>query len=129
MTDQCPHCEGQRVELAVPETVPGTDADGLVCCGRCLRATDCAPPAGEPAVETIHERLPRGEAGVTLVVLLQQLDSLALNRSTIESLFDRLETDGVDVFLTLDRLIAAAAIEPYFDLSRRRDQLEDLVSE
>ncbi len=130
MTDQCPHCEGPRVAMAVPESLSETDAAGLVCCGKCLRVTDCEPPAAdaEPAFETIHDRVPRGEAGVVLVALLQHLDSLALNRSTIESLFERLETDGVDVFLTLDRLIESPDIEPHFDLARRREQLESLVT-
>ena len=116
--------------MAVPAALTESDAAGLACCGQCLRVVECEPPAAdaEPAFETIHDRFPRGDAGVALVVLLQHLDSLALNRSTIESLFEQLETDGVDVFLTLDRLTERPDIEPHFDLQRRRDQLESLVT-
>lgn len=81
----------------------------------------------EPSVERICRRFPTGDGGVGLVVLLQQLDSLALNRPAIESVVGYLETQGVDLFLTLDRLLDAPDVDPYFDLARRRDQLAQLL--
>jgi hypothetical protein len=55
------------------------------------------------------------------------LDSLALNRAAIESLVAFLEAEGVDLFLTLDRLLESPDVEPYVDLARRRDQLAQLL--
>ncbi len=66
---------------------------------------------------------------MALVLLVQQLDSLALNRAEIESLVDDIEIHGVDLFLTLDRLLDDPTVEPYLDLARRRDQLEVLLRE
>ena len=130
MVDACPRCEAPRVALAVPDSLAEyVDSDALACCTRCLRADACdlAAVDGPPAFEAIHDRFPSGDGGVALVLLLQQLDSLALNRASIESLVAFLDSNGVDLFLMLDRLLAAPDIEPYLDLQRRRDQLESLL--
>ena len=63
-----------------------------------------------------------------MVLLLDKLSSLALNRGDIEALVSILESNGVDLFLTLERLIADPEIDPEINLARRRTQLETLLS-
>ena len=142
MTESCPRCDGARVRVVVPDELREYAASStLACCVRCLAADPVesedarGEPAestandatAEPAVERIHRRFPTGDGGAGLVVLLQQLDSLALNRAAIESLVAFLEAEGVDLFLTLDRLLESPDVEPYVDLARRRDQLAQLL--
>lgn len=130
MPSQCPRCEGSRFTVDVPADLP-TDTDGpaLDCCPQCLSVApgDPAVVDPEPPFETVVRRFPTGTDGVALFVLLDSLESLALNRSDIEGLVDRLESNGVDLFLILDRLVADPDIEPAYDLARRRDQLEALL--
>lgn len=128
MTADCSHCGAARVAMAVPaELTAYNDSDAVACCSSCLRVTPCEPPAQSPSFELIHDRFPTGDNGVAMVLLLAKLDSLALNRDAIESLAAILNTAGVDLFLLLDRLISAADVEPAIALSRRRDQLLDLL--
>jgi hypothetical protein len=130
MTSQCPRCEESRFTVDVPaELTAYTDAPALDCCPRCLSIDpgDSAAIDPEPPFETVVRRFPTGTEGVALFLLLDKLDSLALNRSGIESLVDRLESNGVDLFLTLGRLLDDPDIEPSYDLARRRDQLESLL--
>ncbi|MEA1930393.1 MAG: DUF6276 family protein [Euryarchaeota archaeon] len=130
MPSQCPRCEGPRFTVDVPaELTTYTDGSALDCCPRCLSVApgDSATIDPEPPFETVIRRFPTGTEGVALFLLLDRLDSLALNRSEIESLVDRLESNGVDLFLTLDRLLDAPDIQPSYDLARRRDQLEALL--
>ena len=130
MTSQCPRCAGPRFTADVPaELTAYTDAPALECCPRCL-TVDPGDPAAvdpDPPFETVLRRFPTGTAGVALFLLLDKLDSLALNRGEIESLVEWLESNGVDLFLTLDRLVADPEPEPPYDLQRRRDQLEALL--
>ena len=130
MASQCPRCEESRFTVDVPvELTTYTDTPALDCCPRCLSVAPGDPAAvdPEPPFETVIRRFPTGTEGVALFLLLEKLDSLALNRSEIESLVDFLESNGVDLFLTLDRLLADPDVEPYYDLARRRDQLEALL--
>ena len=130
MTSQCPRCEGSRFTVRVPEELAShTASAALACCRHCLsvepgdeRAVDPDPPW-----ETIHRRFPTGPQAVGLLLLIDRLGSLALNRAEIESLVAYLEANGVDLFLTLDRLVADPDVEPAVDLDRRRDQLEQLL--
>lgn len=132
MTSQCPHCDGSRFTLDVPADLASyTESTALACCQRCLSVepTDRAAVEPEPPFETIVRGFPTGTEGVGLFVLLDKLDSLALNRREIESLVGMLESSGVDLFLTLDRLIDEPTIEPSLDLARRRDQLAALLEQ
>lgn len=129
MSSDCPDCECPRVRMLVPDAFASyTDADALACCPQCLRAEPCEPATvdAEPSFETIHPQFPRGDNGVAFVLLLQRLDSLALNRAEIESLVDELHATGTDVFRTLGRL-REGAVDPYLDLGRRCTQLEDVI--
>lgn len=130
MASQCPRCDGSRFTVDVPaDLTTYTDAPALDCCPRCL-SVDPGDPAAvepEPPFERVVRRFPTGSEGIALFLLLDRLDSLALNRSEIEALVDRLEPNGVDLFLVLDRLVADPDTEPHCDLARRRDQLEALL--
>ena len=130
MTTQCPRCEGPRFAVRVPsELATYTESTALDCCRHCLSVTPGDPDdaSSEPPFQSIIRRFPTGTEGVAFLVLLDKLDSLALNRRDIESLVDYLETNGVDLFLTLDRLLDELEVDPYLDLGRRRDQLEQML--
>lgn len=130
MSSQCPRCEKSRFTVDVAaELTAYTDAPALDCCPRCLSSEPGDPAAvdPEPPFESVVRRFPTGPEGVAFFLLLDTLDSLALNRSEIEELVGFLESNGVDLFLTLDRLLADPDIEPFYDLARRRDQLEGLL--
>ena len=130
MTSECPHCSASRVTVSVPtELTTYTSSPAISYCQRCLsvEASEPAAATDEPSFEAIHTRFPTGDVGVGMLVLIDKLDSLALNRSEIESLIEYLESNGVDLFLTLDRLLAEPTIEPRIDLGRRRTQLDSLL--
>jgi len=106
-----------------------TASTALECCQRCLSVEPGDPDDVDatPRWMTIHARFPTGTEGVAVLLLIERLDSLALNRREIESLVEYLEANGVDIFLTLDRLVTTPEIEPFFDLGRRCDQLNALL--
>lgn len=82
-----------------------------------------------PEFSTLDDGFPRGRAGVAMALLVDKLDSLALNRPAIEALLGEVEAAGGDPYLTLERLARRAAegeIDPPFAVERRRRQLEGL---
>jgi hypothetical protein len=146
----CPDCDDDRLRLTVPpdyrEFAPEAPARVTVC-RTCLRVR---PADGDTNDETpevdadttgadtedptaLGDWIPAGDAGVGVVLLVALLDSLALNRSRIETLVARIERDGVDPLLALDRLADAVdagdtgRVEPHVDLSRRRPQLQQFL--
>ena len=131
MTRECASCEQQLVTVPVPadlSTYASTPA--VSYCQRCLTVEPAAPDdaVDEPSLTAIHPRLPTGTNAVGLVLLLGKLESLALNRGEIESLCGYLESNGVDLFLTLERLVDAPEVDAKIELRRRRTQLEEILS-
>jgi hypothetical protein len=148
----CPDCDDDRLSLTVPpdyrEFAPEAAARVTVC-RTCLRVrpadgdaddetTDADVDATDADTEdptALGDWVPAGDAGVGVVLLVALLDSLALNRSRIETLVARVERDGADPLLALDRLAdavddgAAGGVEPHVDLSRRRPQLQQFLDE
>ncbi|MFC5368057.1 DUF6276 family protein [Salinirubrum litoreum] len=136
----CPDCADDRVVLAVPddyrEFAP-EESPRVSVCRTCLRVRPAPVDAGsddsgdgseDPTA--LGDWTPAGDAGVGVVLLVGLLDSLALNRSRIETLVARIERDGADPLLALDRLADAAAtgaVEPHVDLARRRPQLQQFL--
>lgn len=135
----CPHCEVDLVGFAVPESLREHAPDGAptaAICPRCLRVT----PADSPGVDgvddagtdtdaafgRVDDAFPRGEGGVALALLLGKLPKLTLEKSSIAELRERAESAGVDVALTLHRLVGAD-VEPHFELDRRVSQLDSLL--
>ncbi len=131
MTRECTTCEQQLVTVLVPADLSTYATTPAVSyCQRCLAVEpgEQGDAAEEPSLTAIHPRLPTGTNAVGLVLLLGKLESVALNRREIESLCGYLESNGLDLFLTLNRLIDEPSVEPTIDLDRRRTQLEQLLS-
>jgi hypothetical protein len=88
----------------------------------------------EDAIETppdltrVSAELPEDtEAGVPMAVLVGLLDSLALHRAAITTLYEQVERAGADPLLVLDRLARDQTIETEIDLAGRRRHLEQLI--
>jgi hypothetical protein len=134
----CPDCDDDRLRLTVPpdyrEFTP-EEAEHISVCRTCLRVRPADGDSGDETIDDptgLGDWVPAGDAGVGVVLLVGLLDSLALNRSRIETLVARIERDGTDPLLALDRLADAAAtgpVAPYVDLSRRRPQLRQFLGE
>jgi hypothetical protein len=54
------------------------------------------------------------------------LDSLVLHRATVEALLERVEREGTDPLLVLDRLADDPTLDPKPDLTTRRRQVAQL---
>lgn len=126
----CPDCGAESIVLVVPESLrehAPNEAERVALCSRCLTAAEAIgnEPTGDPA--ELHHAIPSGEAGVAALLLVAALDSLALNRDSIEALVDVLEREGVDVFALLERLASAPDLDPAVDLRRRSHQLEQTL--
>lgn len=129
----CPDCDGDLIAFDVPEGLrEHAPATRTALCVRCLRTFDAGTLAGDerhPAADfsAVGDYFPDDRAGVALALALGKLGSLALERRTVQALCDEAERAGGDVMLTLDRLAGDSAVEPHFDLDRRRSQLADLL--
>ena len=129
---ECPNCAARTVVFDVPseyrEHVP-ENAQRASVCPECLTlsAAETEPAVAEPRFELISSAFPDGEAAVPLAIGIGLLDSLALNRTSIEALFRAAEAAGADPLLLLDRLHVQGGTNPDFDLSRRRHQIEQLL--
>lgn len=127
----CPHCEQPCIEFAVPaelqEYAP-EDAGAAAICPTCLRTLPADAGDTAPEFTAIGAFFPTGGAGIALALALGKLDSLALNRTAIERLLTETAREGADVLLALDRLAAAGSVQPFFELDRRRVQIEQLLA-
>lgn len=126
----CPNCGVPMVSFAVPERFrehAPEESDHAALCPECLSLSpaDSAPPT--PRFDRISSAFPDDEAAVPLAIAIGLLDSLALHRRDIEALLVAVEEAGTDPLLLLDRLHAQGGVDPAFDISRRRDQLEQLL--
>ena len=127
----CPQCDAAVVAFAVPVAIrdhaPAAEA---AICTRCLRtfaaasADAVAATEVEPDLSDVDPAFPTGEGGVALALVCGHLESLALNRASIEALVEHAERSGADAFAFFDRLDAPDAA---FDLERRRSALLDMM--
>jgi hypothetical protein len=126
----CPHCGVPTVDFAVPESLrshaPG-ESDVAAICPVCLRVMPIKSGSCAPDFDGFDDSVPDGETGVAMALALGLLDSLALNRRSIEALVEHVERGGADPLLVLDRLAASDGVRPHFDLDRRREQLLQLL--
>jgi hypothetical protein len=133
----CPRCDATLVAFAVPPAIrEHAPATTTAICTRCLRtfaadesdgavALDAAEhTVADPDFSAVDPAFPDGEAGVALALVCGQLESFALNRTSIEALIEHAERSGADVFAFLERLDAPDAA---FDLERRRAALLDVL--
>jgi len=129
----CPACGGPTVAFPIPGAVVDQMPEarpGAALCRHCLTVVPLDdPPAEIPDLQTVSDAFPSNREGAATVgALLALVDSLALYRTEIDAVARHAETLGVDVMLVLDRLAADEAIDPHFDIDRRRAQLEQLLA-
>ncbi|MGB9933361.1 DUF6276 family protein [Haloarcula amylolytica] len=128
----CPDCGGDLVSFPVPDDLqqllPG-NAPGASVCQSCLALQpEPEPPSAIPDFKDLDDAIPDDKgAAVPLVLLVGLLDSLAMHRAEITALLERIEREGVDPLLVLDRLDASYGEAAHIDLGRRRRQLEQLL--
>jgi hypothetical protein len=128
----CPECGATTVAFPVPQEyrslLPG-DQSGAALCRRCLSLHPVADPPGDsPAFQGVSDAFPSSrEAAVPMVLAVGLLENLALYRSEIADLLDRVEREGTDPLLVLDRLARDSDLDPTADLATRRRQLEQLL--
>jgi hypothetical protein len=131
----CPECGSEQVGFRVPadlrEYLP-EETEVAALCTRCLTLEpadeDTASEATEsPDFDSISDAFPDGETGVAMALAVGLLDSLALYRTELEALLERVTRDGTDPLLLLDRLATEDDLDPQFDLDRRRTQAEQLL--
>jgi hypothetical protein len=127
----CPDCGSQLVGFTVPTTLRDEapdDTGAATLCSQCLRVRPLsddhdATDADTAVFDAVADYFPDGAGGVAFALALGRLDSLALHRASIQRLVERAEREGVDVLLTLDRLAEDPSLDPYVDVTRRREQL------
>jgi len=132
MDVDCPACGETTVAFAVPEelraSLPGSESAAALCT-RCLvlHPIDAAP-ATDPSFQEVSDAFPSDpDAALPMALLVGLLDNLALYRSEITALLERVEQAGTDPLLVLDRLAHDPDIEAAADLAGRRRQLEQLL--
>jgi hypothetical protein len=130
----CPECGSEQLVFRVPEDLREhlpEESPSVAVCTRCLALepadADDAAPSDDPDFTAISDSFPTGEAGAAMALAVGLLDSLALYRSEIAALLERVERGGADPLLVLDRLGADAGLDPHFDVERRRTQVEQLL--
>ena len=128
----CQSCGGETLAVPVPaelrEYLPGA-APAVAVCRACLamEPTDEAPD-GVPDLTVIDDAVPSNdEAAVPMMLLVGLLDSLALHRTEITALLERVERAGTDPLLVVDRLADSYGADAHVDLAARRHQLEQLL--
>lgn len=128
----CSECSGETVVFAVPDEfaamLPG-DEPAAALCARCLNLEPVAEDPGEqPSFERVSDAFPSDpEAAVPMALLVGLLNNLALYRSEIAALLERVEREGTDPLLVLDRLDRDPDVTTELDLAGRRRQLEQLL--
>lgn len=128
----CPVCDASTLPFPVPaeyrEHLPGDDP-GAAICTECLTLSPIEEPPDEvPDFQAISDAFPRDPAAaLPMVVVVGLLENLALNRSEIATLLERVEREGADPMLVLDRLACDGSLDPAVDLRGRRRQLEQLL--
>ena len=127
----CPVCDEPLARARVPTGLREhvSDAPGVGVCPVCLRTEPVGDPPETDEFDAVGDYFPRDDGGVAVSLAVGMLDSLALNRTAVQSLVERAEREGVDVLLTLDRLAADDSLDPHFDVERRRAQVEQFLSD
>jgi len=128
----CPNCGTEALAFPVPADLRGYlrgDEPGAAICPRCLVLSPVVnPPADHPDFTRIADIYPANpEAAVPMALALGLLSSLAVYRSEIEALLERVERAGTDPLLVIDRLAVQGSIDSEVDLRGRRTQLAQLL--
>ncbi len=127
----CPNCGDAVVRFPVPpelhEYAPDGSAHAAICT-TCLTVVpaDEAPP--EPDFSRVADAVPDGDVGVAMALAIGLvIESVALNREAIATLFERVQDEGVDPWLVLERLDVAGSLDPDADVERAYRQLDQLL--
>jgi len=129
---ECTTCGATTVAFAVPEdlaaSLPGSESAAALCT-RCLSLHPVEnAPDGDPSFEAVSDAFPTTHnAALPMALLVGLLENLALYRSEISDLFERVERAGSDPLLVLDRLARDPDVEAEVNLAGRRRQLEQLL--
>jgi len=129
---ECTTCGAATVTFAVPEELtpylPGSESAAALCT-RCLALHPVEDdPEEAPSFAAISDAFPTDpDAALPMALLIGLLGNLALYRSEISDLLERVERAGTDPLLTLDRLAADPEVEAEVNLAGRRRQLEQLL--
>jgi hypothetical protein len=127
----CPDCGSEAVAFAVSddlrEFVPGNETE-VALCTHCLALHPAPTGDTDPKTDltTVSPTFPTDDAAVPMALAVGLLDSLAVYRSEVEALLERVERAGADPLLVLDRLAADPDLDPQVNLDRRRQQLESV---
>lgn len=126
----CPECGTDMVVFSVPtdcrEYAPDS-AHTVGVCPACLALHPAEASNVPPDFSRILDGFPDGDAGGAMALALALLsDSVTLNRSEIEALFDFVADAGVDPWLVTERAAVSPTVAPDEDLERARQQLEQL---
>ncbi len=130
---RCSNCDSTVVSFMLDDSLrthAPTDANAIGLCPRCLTLQELDDPTSvpdAPSFDRISASFPDGKTAAPTALLLGLLDSLALNRSSIEALIERIESHGADPLLLLDRLANQGSVDPRWDVNRRQHQLEQLL--
>ncbi len=128
---ECPNCRARMVVFDVPETFrehTPEEAARAGLCPECLTLSAAESEAADARFDRISSAFPENRAAaVPLAIAFGLLDSLALNRRALQELIPAAESAGADPLLLLDRLHVQGGVDPDFDISRRRHQLEQLL--
>lgn len=128
----CATCGSDVLFVSAPDLgayLPG-EPETVSVCRSCLTV---APAETEPtddraAVTDLSTGLPDDpDTALALALLVTLCESLALYRSEIEELVERIEQAGVDPFSTFDYLKNDPDIALVLDVERRRHQLIQLL--
>lgn len=129
----CSRCGTETVLFAAGEyaTMLPAKTPTVGLCPQCLKLDPAngldRPERAPPQFERISLRFPTGEAAVPFALLVGLIENLALYRAEITELLEAVERAGVDPLSALGRLDREPTVEPEADLSRRREQLEQLL--
>lgn len=128
---QCSNCRSDTVSFAVPddlsEYAPGNGSAATICTS-CLSVYAVESPDEDADLTAVSDAFAvDDEAAVEMALVVGLLSSLALNRSKIETLLERVEDRGVDPMLVLEELQADGSLQPAVAIGRRRSQLEQLM--
>ncbi len=111
----------------VASYAPG-GGEAAAICTACLHVQPAETAPASADLTQVSEAFPADEAAaVDMALVVGLLSSLALNRTKIEELLERVEERGVDPMLVLEELEADSHLQPSVAIGRRRRQLEQLL--
>lgn len=119
----CLDCGAATVAFAVPDDLDGFDEPAAALCTRCLALHPTEETDTNPDFAAVSDDFPTGAAAVPMALVVGLLNSLVLHRETVETLLERVEREGRDPLLVLDRLASEPELDPKTDLATRRRQV------